>query len=217
MSSTIVDDPRDRAFERLYERYVNEVYRYVLAMVRNPAEAEDVTQLVGVASFSTVEAGALRENRTTRPVPARHGIVSPAVASPRLVRAPQARALSAVPRRSHAFPSAGMGRPAPRPGEQTVSAAAAVQPAPAAPSGNEAPAVPASANAEAPVAHTVQQTVQQTVQPAGEAVAPTVAASIPQAPPLPVETFAPPAAPVPALPVDTPELPVTPPPLPPLP
>ena len=47
MSSTIVGDQRDRAFERLYERYVNEVYRYVLSMVRNPAEAEDTFRLPG--------------------------------------------------------------------------------------------------------------------------------------------------------------------------
>jgi RNA polymerase sigma factor (sigma-70 family) len=381
MSSTFVGDQRDRAFERLYERYANEVYRYVLSMVRNPAEAEDVTQttflnayramqagakprrphnwliaiahntcrssvrramrrpqevplgedliavadpeapnvaellravgrlpfnqrsalamrelegrtypeiaetlgvtipavealiararrtlrmrvgtlrglallpvprslrklwengeaaaggalgagvvakaaavvLVGIAGFSTVEAGALRENRTTPPVPARHGSVSPVVASPRPDRTLYAHSVPAVARRARAFPSAGTGRPGQHLGEQTVTAAAvasAVQPAPAAPSGSEAAATPASAKADAPVAQTVQQTVEQTVQPAAETVAPTVAASIPQAPPVPVETPAPPAAPVPTLPVETPELPVTPPPLPPLP
>jgi RNA polymerase sigma factor (sigma-70 family) len=376
MSSTFAGDQRDRAFERLYERYVNEVYRYVLAMVRNPAEAEDVTQttflnayramqagakprrphnwliaiahntcrssvrramrrpqevplgedvlavsdpeapnvgellravgrlplnqrsalamrelegrtypeiaetlgvtipavealiararrtlrmrvgtlrglavlpvprslrklwengeaaaggalgagvvakaaavvLVGIAGFSTVEAGALRENRTTRPVPVRRESVSQAVASPRLGWAPRSRSVQAGALRERTFSPAGTSRPAARSGEQTVTPAAvasSVQPVPATPSGSEAAAVPASANAEAPVA----QTVQQTVQPA-ETVAPTVGASIPQAPPVPVETPAPPAAPVPTLPVDTPELPVTPPPLPPLP
>jgi len=29
MSSTLVDDSSDRAFERLYERYVRDVHRYV--------------------------------------------------------------------------------------------------------------------------------------------------------------------------------------------
>ena len=43
-SAQALDDPRDRAFERLYELYVREVYRYVLAVLRNPSEAEDVTQ-----------------------------------------------------------------------------------------------------------------------------------------------------------------------------
>jgi len=378
MSSTFVGDPRDRAFERLYERYANEVYRYVLAMVRNPAEAEDVTQttflnayramqagakprrphnwliaiahnacrssvrramrrpqevplgedvlavsdpeppnvgellravgrlpfnqrsalamrelegrtypeiaetlgvtipavealiararrtlrmrvgtlrglagllaprslrrlwengdaaaggalgagviakatavvLVGIAGFSSIEAGALRENRTTRPVPARHGAVSAAVASPRFGRAPQARAVPARTRRARALSSSGRGRPAPGSDALHVavapSAARLVQPAEAAP-GSTTGGAPSSTRAEAPVTEAVQQTVQQTVQPAGEAVTATVAASVPQAPPLPVETPDLPAAPASAIPVVTPELPVTPTPLP---
>jgi RNA polymerase sigma-70 factor (ECF subfamily) len=32
------------AFERLYRRYVMDVYRYTLALLQNPADAEDVTQ-----------------------------------------------------------------------------------------------------------------------------------------------------------------------------
>jgi RNA polymerase sigma factor (sigma-70 family) len=379
MSSSFVGDQRDRAFERLYERYVNEVYRYVLSLVRNPAEAEDVTQttflnayramqagvkprrphnwliaiahntcrssvrrtmrrpqevplgddvlavsdpeqpnlgellravgrlpvnqrsalamrelegrtypeiaetlgvtipavealiararrtlrmrvgtlrglavlplprwlrklwengeaaaggalgggvvakaaalvLVGIAGFSTVEAGALRENRTTRSVPARHQTRSPAVASPRLAREPQARSVPAGVPGARASSSAGTRRPAPPTGEQTVAPARAVQPAPPASSGNEATAVQAPANAEAPVADAVQQTVPQAVPQAAETVTAAVAASIPQAPPVPVEAPDPSAAPVPAPPpVETPELHVTPPPLPPLP
>lgn len=34
----------DRAFERIYKRHVGDVYRYALAVMRNPADAEDVTQ-----------------------------------------------------------------------------------------------------------------------------------------------------------------------------
>ena len=35
---------RDRAFESLYRTYVTDVYHYALALLRNPADAEDVTQ-----------------------------------------------------------------------------------------------------------------------------------------------------------------------------
>lgn len=35
---------RDRAFEALYRSYVTDVYHYALALLRNPADAEDVTQ-----------------------------------------------------------------------------------------------------------------------------------------------------------------------------
>src|SRR5438046_5485384 len=34
----------DRNFERLYRRHAGDVYRYALAVLRNPADAEDVTQ-----------------------------------------------------------------------------------------------------------------------------------------------------------------------------
>jgi RNA polymerase sigma-70 factor, ECF subfamily len=34
----------ERAFERLYRRHVGDVYRYTLALLRNPDDAEDVTQ-----------------------------------------------------------------------------------------------------------------------------------------------------------------------------
>jgi RNA polymerase sigma-70 factor (ECF subfamily) len=45
MTPLLAQRPRaDRAFERLYKRYVGDVYRYALAVMRNPADAEDVTQ-----------------------------------------------------------------------------------------------------------------------------------------------------------------------------
>jgi RNA polymerase sigma factor (sigma-70 family) len=41
---TARDLARDEAFERLYRRYARDVYRYTLALLRNPADAEDITQ-----------------------------------------------------------------------------------------------------------------------------------------------------------------------------
>ena len=47
MASAAPDIPvlaRDQSFENLYRRYVKDVYHYALALLRNPADAEDVTQ-----------------------------------------------------------------------------------------------------------------------------------------------------------------------------
>jgi RNA polymerase sigma-70 factor (ECF subfamily) len=45
MTPLLAQRPRaDRAFERMYQRHVGDVYRYALAVMRNPADAEDVTQ-----------------------------------------------------------------------------------------------------------------------------------------------------------------------------
>jgi RNA polymerase sigma factor (sigma-70 family) len=41
----------DRAFERLYRRHVHEVYRYVLAVLRNQADAEDATQSTFLSAY----------------------------------------------------------------------------------------------------------------------------------------------------------------------
>jgi RNA polymerase sigma factor (sigma-70 family) len=48
---------RDVAFERLYRRYVKEVYHYALAMLRNPADAEDVTQTVFLNAYRAFKRG----------------------------------------------------------------------------------------------------------------------------------------------------------------
>jgi RNA polymerase sigma factor (sigma-70 family) len=55
--AAIADYRRDRAFERMYSRYVREVYRYVLAVLRNPAEAEDVTQTTFLNAYRAMLAG----------------------------------------------------------------------------------------------------------------------------------------------------------------
>jgi RNA polymerase sigma factor (sigma-70 family) len=48
---------RDRAFERLYRRYVMDVYRYTLALLRNPADAEDITQTTFLNAYRAYKRG----------------------------------------------------------------------------------------------------------------------------------------------------------------
>src|SRR3954453_11926606 len=80
MSTTLLDDARDRAFERLYTRHVRDVYRYVLSVLRNPAEAEDVTQTTFLNAYRAMQAGA--EPRT----PENWLIVMPPTACPPRLR-----------------------------------------------------------------------------------------------------------------------------------
>src|ERR1700730_9457367 len=52
----------DRAFERLYQRHVGDVYRYALAVMRNPTDAEDVTQTTFLNAYRAyVEKGSRPE------------------------------------------------------------------------------------------------------------------------------------------------------------
>jgi RNA polymerase sigma factor (sigma-70 family) len=48
---------RDLAFERLYRRYVKDVYHYSLALLRNPADAEDVTQTTFMNAYRAFKRG----------------------------------------------------------------------------------------------------------------------------------------------------------------
>jgi RNA polymerase sigma factor (sigma-70 family) len=48
---------RDRAFETLYRRYVKDVYHYALALLRNPADAEDVTQATFMNAYRAFKRG----------------------------------------------------------------------------------------------------------------------------------------------------------------
>src|SRR5437762_10058206 len=65
MPPLLAQRPRsDRAFERMYRRYVGDVYRYALAVMRNPADAEDVTQTTFMNAYRAfVEKG----NRPEKP------------------------------------------------------------------------------------------------------------------------------------------------------
>src|ERR671927_559406 len=47
----------DRAFERLYRRYVGDVYRYALAVMRNQPDAEDVTQTTFLNAYRAYQRG----------------------------------------------------------------------------------------------------------------------------------------------------------------
>jgi RNA polymerase sigma factor (sigma-70 family) len=48
---------RDQAFENLYRRYVKDVYHYALALLRNPADAEDVTQTTFLNAYRAWQRG----------------------------------------------------------------------------------------------------------------------------------------------------------------
>src|SRR6185312_7183071 len=65
MTPVLAQRPRsDRGFERLYKRHVGDVYRYALAVMRNPADAEDVTQTTFLNAYRAfVEKG----NRPEKP------------------------------------------------------------------------------------------------------------------------------------------------------
>ncbi|MGZ8692124.1 MAG: sigma-70 family RNA polymerase sigma factor [Gaiellaceae bacterium] len=63
MTPMLAPRPRsDRAFERLYKRHVGDVYRYALAVMRNPTDAEDVTQTTFLNAYRAyVEKGSRPE------------------------------------------------------------------------------------------------------------------------------------------------------------
>src|SRR5437870_2254898 len=58
MTPLLAQRPRpDRGFERLYRRYVGDVYRYSLAVMRNEADAEDVTQTTFMNALRALQRG----------------------------------------------------------------------------------------------------------------------------------------------------------------
>jgi len=60
MASVVPELPvlaRDQAFEILYRRYVRDVYYYALALLRNPADAEDVTQTTFLNAYRAYKRG----------------------------------------------------------------------------------------------------------------------------------------------------------------
>jgi len=63
MTPLLAQRPRsDRGFERIYKRHVGDVYRYALAVMRNPTDAEDVTQTTFLNAYRAyVEKGSRPE------------------------------------------------------------------------------------------------------------------------------------------------------------
>jgi RNA polymerase sigma-70 factor (ECF subfamily) len=58
MTPILAQRPRtDRAFERLYRSHVRDVYRYALAMLPTPEDAEDVTQTTFLNAYPVHERG----------------------------------------------------------------------------------------------------------------------------------------------------------------
>ena len=52
----------DRSFERIYKRHVGDVYRYALAVLRNPADAEDVAQTTFMNAYRAFQRGERPQN-----------------------------------------------------------------------------------------------------------------------------------------------------------
>src|ERR671932_766084 len=58
MTPLLAQRPRvDRSFERLSRRHVRDVYHYALAVLRNPADAEDVTQTTFLNAYRAYQRG----------------------------------------------------------------------------------------------------------------------------------------------------------------
>src|ERR1044071_4493263 len=47
----------DRQFERIYSKHVGDVYRYALVVLRNPQDAEDVTQTTFLNAYRAMQQG----------------------------------------------------------------------------------------------------------------------------------------------------------------
>jgi RNA polymerase sigma-70 factor (ECF subfamily) len=67
MTPLLAQRPRtDRAFERLYRQNVHEVYRYALVVLRNPEDAEDVTQTTFLNAYRAFAQGERLDSPRTR-------------------------------------------------------------------------------------------------------------------------------------------------------
>jgi RNA polymerase sigma factor (sigma-70 family) len=87
---------RDQAFEHLYHRYLKDVYHYALALLRNPADAEDVTQTTFMNAYRAYKRG-------EQPIKPQNWLIKIAhnVARTRYARA--SRRVKEVPLEDHVF------------------------------------------------------------------------------------------------------------------
>jgi RNA polymerase sigma factor (sigma-70 family) len=59
MTPVLAQARADRTFERLYKKHVGDVYRYALVVLRNPTDAEDVTQTTFMNAYRAFKRGEL--------------------------------------------------------------------------------------------------------------------------------------------------------------
>src|SRR3954451_17135243 len=56
-SLRLFKSPADRAFVQLYKRHARDVYEYALALLSNPADAEDVAQTTSLNAYRAFQQG----------------------------------------------------------------------------------------------------------------------------------------------------------------
>src|ERR671935_1003379 len=57
MTPILARQKPDRSLERLYKKHAGDVYRYALVVLRNRADAEDVTQTTFMNAYRALERG----------------------------------------------------------------------------------------------------------------------------------------------------------------
>src|SRR5438045_9716786 len=66
----------DRQFERMYQRYAGDVYRYSLAVLRNAQDAEDVTQTTFLNALRAMQNGERPESPKNWLIAIAHNVCS---------------------------------------------------------------------------------------------------------------------------------------------
>src|SRR3989442_9947353 len=117
MTPLLAQRPRaDRSFERLYRRHVADVYHYALAVLRNPTDAEDVTQTTFLNAYRAFQRGERPERMQNWLIAIAHNVCRQrfrqAKRRPREVELVDDLAVAAVPVEDEENPSAEDIRPA---------------------------------------------------------------------------------------------------------